>query len=322
MATGDSLKKESSSTGSFLQKVKSGVTSLAKKAGNSALQTMGVVEKGVIEIVDLGERQVKEENAQKPGGTGGSNRFNVGGFDTDLVSQYAETVNTAASNVMNAASNLAEGEKEGFGVSGNGAKKLRFEVPFNPKEITISGYGGEQMAVQDFSVKEDGKRSSYVGSVNSHIEMNIPLIFDKLNNKEAFYNENFALGTTSILRGVGKIGKDAFLKTKGKDNLYSVQPEVEAFTHVIRSNNKRLIRFTWGDMSYQGVLIGVQTEYTMFNINGEPCRANVQLRIVLLEPKDYPATVKIWTGKYKKNLPAKSAADTVVNQIGNLTNID
>lgn len=325
MSIGSTLKSAASSTGALLKNI--GSSSIGQKAlsagkaiGKSALQTAGIVEKGIIEIIDFSEREIKEENAQKPGG-GGINGVNIGGFDTDLVQNYGNVMKEAGKKALAAGANLAEGEKEGFKISGSNVKNLKFEVPFNPSELSISGYGGEQVAIQSFSADGKGRGSNSVGSVNSHIEMNIPLIFDKLNNKEAFYNENFSLGTTSVARGIAKIGKDAIMKTAGKNDIYSVQPEVEAFTHIIRSNTKRLIMFTWGDMSYQGVLIGVSTEYNMFNINGEPCRAKVTLRIVLLDATDYSSTVKIWTGKYKKNLNF-NAGSSAISHLANLTDLD
>jgi len=63
----------------------------------------------------------------------------------------------------------------------------------------------------------------------------------------------------------------------------------------------KLMRFTWGDMSYQGVLNGVNAEYTMFNVNGEPCRATVSLRLVILDG-DYPDQTRIIMNRYKQDI--------------------
>ena len=67
----------------------------------------------------------------------------------------------------------------------------------------------------------------------------------------------------------------------------------------------QLIRFTWGDMSYQGILNGVSAEYTMFNINGEPCPAKVSLRIVLFD-QAWKDQERIWRERFKRDVKYNS----------------
>ena len=82
----------------------------------------------------------------------------------------------------------------------------------------------------------------------------------------------------------------------------SVQPEVEALTALVRSGDKRLTRFIWGDMAYEGVLNSVNAEYVMFNCNGEPCRAFVSLNMVLYDADVAGSNTNIWQQEYQKDV--------------------
>ena len=60
-----------------------------------------------------------------------------------------------------------------------------------------------------------------------------------------------------------------FDKTDMQNNRnYSVQPEVEALTDIVMVK-KGIARFTWGEMSYCGIINSVNADYAMFNVNGE-----------------------------------------------------
>ncbi len=75
------------------------------------------------------------------------------------------------------------------------------------------------------------------------------------------------------------------------------------------------MKFVWGDMIYQGILNGVNAEYTMFNVNGEPCRATVNLRLVLLDD-EYADQKRIWMRKFRHNAGVKEQ-DILQGAIGN-----
>ena len=282
-----------------------GTKSVGSSMGKALWQNLGNIDKAIIEIADFSKRQINEANAQKPGGGHGvSGLGGLGDFDTDLVSNYANTLKAAAGKLKNA----VEGNDDAFDINRD-FQRFRFEVPFNPAELTITGYGGEEMMVSNYANRTDkpdkpddrgdGKppeRSNAIKVVSPHIEMVIPLIFDKTNNQDAFYGDKFTLGSTNIVRG----GINAAKGIANKDD-YSVQKEVESFTYILRNHQMKLMRFTWGDMSYQGVLNGVNAEYTMFNVNGEPCRATVSLRLVILDG-DYPDQTRIIMNRYKQDI--------------------
>lgn len=344
---GKTLWEGTKSVGSALGKAGGKIASGAKAAANSSvgksfLSELGIVEKAVIEIADFSERKITEENAKAPGGGKGGMKGGLSGFDEGLAKSYAAKIEKAKAIAGKAnGSDAGSGDVDDFDINKD-YKKYRFEVPFNPAELTLTGYGGEEIMVQKFNnqnMEEEGKgeqkkkdpenhkkeRSNAIRSVESHIELSIPLIFDKTNNQDAFYGDKFTLGATNVARGVGKLAKKGVGairdKISGKGgggngrSEYSVQNEVEAFTHIIRSTATCLIKFTWGDMSYEGILNRVDCEYTMFNVNGEPCRASVNLRVVLLD-SEYTDMTRIWRAKLKKNAGVDEQ-DELTKQIGN-----
>ncbi len=294
MSIGSTLSNAAKAGLGGLQAVGSKLKDPLTAVGKSMAQTAGVVEKAIIEIADFSGVDFEEEKAQKPGG--GKKGL---GFDSALVEQYAELnkISNSAVNAIKATAGAAAGGGDGFEIHAK-LKRTRFEVQFNPNELNFVGYGGEQMAIQNYS--DTGKNQ--INNVDSHIEMTIPLLFDKVDNQDAFYADKFTLGQTSVARGVTKLGIGAVNSIRGKDTSKSVQQEIEAFTAIIRSNDKRLIRFVWGDMAYEGILNGVNAEYTMFNVNGEPIRATMNLRVVLLDANKYNQTIRLWTRKYKDHL--------------------
>lgn len=292
----------------------SGFLYQAKRAIQS---TAGIVEKAVLEIADFSPKEVVEKDAAKPKG---GNTGLGGKFDTDLAAQVAGKLNSAKKLAKKGGEVMEGDDAKDFEIVKK-SKKLKFEVPFNPAELSFTGYGGEQVAQQNFvgSKRDPNKGINGMQKVASHIEMNIPLLFDKTNPLDAFYADKFNMSGTNVVKGVAT-GISNLVDAKGKDKnaagAHSVQPEVEALTYICRSDDKRLIGFTWGDMHFEGILNSVNCEYTMFNVNGEPCRATVNLRIVLMDA-NYSETIRIWKKKYLKHF-GYDASNAIIGQMGAL----
>ena len=140
-------------------------------------------------------------------------------------------------------------------------------------------------------------KGSSMASATTRIDMSFKIAFDKSNPQDAFFSDKFTLSQTNLAKGALRSG----LKAAGKMS-NSVQPEVEALTALVRSGNKRLTRFVWGDMAYEGVLNSVNAEYVMFNCNGEPCRAFVSLNMVLYDADVAGANTDIWQTEYMRDI--------------------
>ncbi len=282
--------------------------------GDAASSLAGFTQKAVLEIANMTNVEVKKVEAQKPSaGSGGgipsvgTNNLSSGSFNMEAVKSYAM-----------AGVDMSSGS-DSFEIYGD-VNKFRFEVQFNPDEIYINGYGGEELPIQNYDKRnpphqqeeskddkdgnKDGRRThssiikgTSMASATTRIDMSFKIAFDKSNPQDAFFADKFTLSQTNLAKGALRGG----MKAAGKLS-NSVQPEVEALTALVRSGNKRLTRFVWGDMAYEGVLNSVNAEYVMFNCNGEPCRAFVSLNMVLYDADVAGANTDIWQIEYMRDI--------------------
>lgn len=243
---------------------------------NGVTQPIGNIEKAIIEITDEREEELTIENPVSMGG----------------------------------ASLL----KEGLSLPSmpHGVTKKRFYVPFNPSDLSLSGYGGGQVAKTDYSSK-DGKGITFA-SAAVRIMLNVSLIFDKVDPQDAFMSDKLTSSMTSMTQGAVKGIRTAAGK---KEN--SVQKEVEGFLAALRSSYTCKIAFYWGTMNYTGVLNKVSAQYTMFNIQGEPIRASVRLSLVCADEEVAPGDMGIWQDYYEEAFGKGSQSYVKAAQkVGNL----
>ena len=273
----------------------------------------GGVEKAVIIIGDTSEVAINETAATNP--SAGSGFGAVPGIGSNLSKLKEYTEEAIVGSMLTSDQKKSDHKFEMIGK----VKKYRFEVQFNPAEVTISGYGGEMLPMQNYiqhgsnnkqnnqnnnensNINLDPKKKrkaigSRMAASDIRITMNFKLIFDKVDPQDAFYSDKFTLGTTSIAQGAGK----AIAKAVKKDN--SVQNEVEALHAIARSSQKRLALFIWGDMVYEGVINSVSSNYVMFNVNGEPIRAYVNMGMVLYSENDLGKNISRWRGEYNRSI--------------------
>ena len=270
-------------------------SSLLGSLKDSADSIAGFTQKAVIEAADLSDVHIRKKDAAKPSsgsglGPGKVANLDTGSFNIQAVKSFAGSIKL-------------DGGDESFEIYGN-VKKFRFECQFNPNELYINGYGGEEIAIQKYRTADEkegegadeGKirGGSTMAAANTRIDMSFRIAFDKSNPQDAFYSDKFTLSQTNLAKGVAR----GALKAAGKLS-NSVQPEVEALTSIVRNGQRRLTRFVWGDMVYEGVLNSVNAEYTMFNVNGEPCRAFVSLSMVLYDADVAGANTDIWQQEYQ-----------------------
>lgn len=134
------------------------------------------------------------------------------------------------------------------GEAGGGDSKT-LKVQFNPSELSFSsGYASEKKEKASLERREDGKVPHAPAETEpGKITVQIKLVFDR-----SIYQDS------------------------------SVQPEVEGFLNLVKNPYVRQVAFYWGSQYYRGGLKSVEAEYTMFNSQGVPMRANVGLSIELL----------------------------------------
>lgn len=288
---------------------------------DAASQISGNLEKAVIEIIDMRGRELIKEEAVSAGGSSGTAGF--GGISTALASNVRQSLNTAATmagsaaitdSVLDMTGNLEAAKFRGSIGLLHGATKKYFYVQFNPSELSFSGYGGGISAKTDFS----GGSGISFESMKVRITMEVRLIFDKVDPQDAFMADKLNTAPTALATGAAKAVKSKL----GKKN-QSVQTEVEGFMAALRSPYTRRITFHWGKMTYTGVLNRVSAQYQMFNVNGQPIRAAVNLSLVCADEEVMPNSMGSWQKQYEDAFGAgDQSLVKAAQKAGNLLNLN
>jgi len=146
-----------------------------------------------------------------------------------------------------------------------------FEVQFNPETIS---FDSSVVETEDITSIEQNKSRLAFGSGEVQTTMHMRLIFD-----ESDFTDNSM-------------------------HQYTVQKSVEGLIAAIGFENKKYIGFTWGNMSYEGILEGIEAKYVQFAADGMPTRAEVQLSaslegITAARMKSANNTMGYWYQEYQ-----------------------
>lgn len=265
----------------------------------------GSVEKAVIWLRDqrpLKETDIKEK---KPS----SYNYSALGSLVEL-----PDVLTAATGL----GDLARGAlKSAMGLGSKAPKEYNkcIEVQFNPSSIKISGHAGDD-DVQITNFTQDGRGVSR-GAANLQMDFSVSLIFDQVSNTAAFQQDLLTISSSRGIAMGGKIVTDVLGGLIGGGKPQSVQVMVEAFIAALRNDKTRMVCFEWGELCYEGMLRQVNTNYTMFDMLGNPVRAEVGLVLYLMETSakgisDY--TDRYWAVAYEEAfINGNPLAETVYN---------
>jgi len=288
-----------------------GITDTLSSIGSTAMENIGNIEKAIIEILDLRNRdaalrdsvRIAEGGGGLAGGmgnlAGGGLKLNTG-LIKDVAGQLLGAENGALADVY---------------VERLASRKKLYEVQFNPSSLRLSGHNGGPVNKMDYnagSAKELGRVP-----VKATISLSVDLLFDSMDPKDSFMGDKADLSLTGFAEGVADLGM-----TLGKKKKKTIQREVEGFIAALRNNNTRLITFHWGDLCYSGVLMRVSVEYTMFNVTGEPVRAKVGLSLMCVDVEQWPNSVAIWQQLYKEVYKNGNESYVRTSQkFGNLLNL-
>ena len=288
------------------------LSSALTAVGTSTTQNLGNIEKAIIEIIDLRDREAVLLEAIKIA-AGGGLAGGLGGGLPDAPSMNNSLLSDYVSDVI------------GVGMSDEVAdvyfaklakKKKYYTVKFNPSSLRLSGHSGGRASTLDFDDKSDNEAT--YRAVDTAISMSVNLLFDSMDTKDAFMSDKLDMSPTGLLTGAADLGL-----TMGKKKVRrTVQREVEGFIAALRNENTRLITFNWGQMSYSGVLRRVNAEYTMFNVTGEPVRAMVNLSVMCADATQWKNSLAVWQERYKKSFQGGSESFVKNSQkLGNLLNL-
>ena len=196
----------------------------------------------------------------------------------------------------------------------------RFEVKFNPNQISFQVYAGKEVVEQNLTQSQSNNNQQVAAkylTIAPRIQMNVQLVFEDYERTEAFMMEK--IGDTSALLRTGVV---AAVNAKSKKT-YSVRTQVEGFIAAMRDNYTRKITFNWGKMSYTGILLNVSAQYTMFSMDGNPIRANVNLGILCADSSIEDNDMGAWQNSFKKVFENDQTTNlgSKLQSAGNLLNI-
>ena len=149
------------------------------------------------------------------------------------------------------------------------------------------------------------------------MDFSVSLIFDQVSNTAAFQQDLLTISSSRGIQMGGKIVTDVVGGFFGGGKPQSVQVMVEAFIAALRNDKTRMVCFEWGELCYEGMLRQVNTNYTMFDMLGNPVRAEVGLVLYLMETSakgisDY--TDRYWAVAYEEAfINGNPLAETVYN---------
>lgn len=287
-----------------------GVMDVVSSVGTSAMESLGNIEKAMIEVIDLRNRGITRQTAVQ---VAGANK--IGGFGS--VVDAGALVNKGSLNdyIVSMLGMDKNTELEDAYLKNLVTHKKVFTVQFNPSSLRLSGHSGGRMPKLDYN--SDSAKEANNTPIDTAISLSVDLLFDSMDPQDAFMSDKISASPTNIGKGIA----NAALNAAGKKKL-TIQRDVEGFIGAIRNEHTRLVTFHWGDMSYSGVLRSVGVEYTMFNVTGEPVRAVVALNIMCADASIWPNSVAVWQEQYKSAFEGGSESFVKTSQkIGNLLNL-
>ncbi len=279
---------------------------------------LGVTEKALIEVIDLRDRKINEQGPvpENKDVNAAGNMAEIGDVTTYTDSAWVQQ-SIDDSNKLAWMEACKEAKKKNLPrplpyVSPRrdfkDAKVKYFRVQFNPNTIRLSGHSGGLVKKTDY--KRAGNGAIEYGPGKTYIDFSVSLFFDKVDPQDAFLEDKLQIASpVNAAKGVAK----AVLTAAGKKS-NSVQPEVEGFIAALRNQHTRTITFHWGDFNYTGMLRNVNAVYTMFNINGQPVRATVDLTMTCADSELAKNSVKTWNNLYKESFSNGSESFVQLSQ--------
>ena len=201
--------------------------------------------------------------------------------------------------------NILGGKKPTSMVSSQDEKAkgvYKLAVQFNPNRLQLQVTPGEGIKQKAQPTKSNITQGKRYKSPSSEIQiitgptlvLNVTLIFDAVNNQDAFTSDKLQLSIGSVVGNVPALTKE-----------YSVQEEVEGLIATVAINSANNMGFHWGEFIFEGVVVYIKANYTMFNTAGSPIRAEVALRLRQTVSNSYTQ------GLYNKQFKAAFKASKV-----------
>ena len=203
----------------------------------------------------------------------------------------------------------------------SGTGYLALGVQYNPSTIhftTTTGgirrrYGREHMGGLG-----DNQMSEYKQYKSTH--MRFTLIFEDVVLGDAFrspYDTLVSGSAGSVLsaaKTAGSLVSSGYNwltgKNQGKDSkvssdkVHSIRTYMDGIMGLLVSQQTRDVIFYWGTMCFHGTLVGVDSQYKMFNAKGEPVFGEITLELMQSERTGTEETFKYEQQRWKDSFDA------------------
>lgn len=242
----------------------------------------GLLQKAVLEIVNQQPDEITVTEAQAKNSPGVSTK----------------ALNQKTSNAL-----AAGGTERTGGASDTGKEVIRFAVQFNPAELSVSAEGEEFS--EDYVSDATGSGNTVSRrQLSSRARVNFKLIFDDTDNEDAFLSESARLHPETMNKNAGiyRNSPDQILsarENRQKKKEHTVRKQVEGLLATLRNEYTRRVSFIWGTLCYSGYLNTIQAEYTMFNPEGHPVRAEVRIGILCMDENLEQGNMGQWHKHYE-----------------------
>lgn len=287
-------------------------SNLGKSVKNDALGITGNITKAVLVFLDSVPSEIDlEEPAalQGFGSTLGMDGDSILSRTASLKKAGLTSISKAAVNtslITNDLNQIGAGADELFSNLGKGnVSGRRFTVPFNPATLQITARGGGRVPISNYGTVGTNQAGKIeYRALDPYITVNFTLLFDATNNADAFMEERFTIGATTLVKNV-------VTAAMGKE--YTVRTQVEGLLAALRDEDHRNMIFQWGNLRYTGVLNAVSGQYTMFNTAGSPIRAEVQISMLMASAPqsslDGASYLDYWAKRYQDILNENAKKD-------------
>ncbi|MBQ7706667.1 MAG: hypothetical protein IJT72_02670 [Lachnospiraceae bacterium] len=294
------------------------VTDLLK---NGLADITGTVEKAIVMICD----ESLEDDLQKKEGvktkTSSSAAGGLAGMVPDgAVSGAMDAAKNAAEKGLDELKETANEYASLAGIKTNsllgGDKTINynreFSVQFNPSSMQLSA---RKYSEKDLTKGDATQNNNNINMASPYpdIVFSVTLLFERVVAEEAFLEDTRFRNISTIGRNLGKFALD-----KITGGFETVQNMVDGFIGAIRNKRTRRICFAWNNMRYEGILNGVNSKYTMFDLYGRPIRGEVRLTIRLSDMQINDIDMGYWQDAYDK---AFGFDDTLGGTYGKLKNL-
>jgi hypothetical protein len=161
-------------------------------------------------------------------------------------------------------------------------------VQFNPSTLRF------ESSTHEVDVKGQLDNLSDVPNATKRapsIVLNVDLIFDAVQNANAFHQDSLRLNPTDIATQIGA-GLTHSVDRSGQTK-YTVMPQTKMIIGM--ATMATTVAFIWGNQSFEGTLEGVRAKFEMFSPQGFPIRSRVEMRIQELVQDGWN---REWADKY------------------------